>query len=180
MTGAEGVFAIAPEHALALPALLAAALVMAICGIITRALTQRQRGKHSAAGRAGPVPVATHAAALLLAASGAVHLAIIPAHVVEDPVRAILFALDGAAFLLVARLAYAPVRLARFAVPLIIATIAAYLVYVLTGREDVDLVGALTGVMEVGALLLVLRAPAVAGAARNPRWHAARLAGTWR
>lgn len=180
MIGAEGVFAIAPDHALALPTLLAAASVLAICGIIRGALTQRERGLRSAAGRAGPVPRSTHAAALLLAASGTAHLAIIPAHLVEDPVRAALFALDGAAFLIVAMLAYAPVRLARFAVPLISATIAAYLLYVLTGREDIDLVGALTGAMEVGALLLVLRAPAANGVARIPDGHAGRLASSWR
>src|SRR5258708_23109175 len=78
------------------------------------------------------VPGTVRAAAVLMAVSGGVHLALIPPHLATEPVTSVLFLLSGLAFIALAvTFTWRDWRLA--AAGLLISTVLAYLVYVGTG-----------------------------------------------
>ncbi len=94
--------------------------------------------------------------AVLLAATGLIHLGLVPGHLAEAPSTALLFALNGIMF---GALSFAALSWRRWrpaAALLLVATILAYGVYVATGRESVDDLGAVTKLIELFALGLVL------------------------
>jgi hypothetical protein len=94
--------------------------------------------------------------AILLAATGLIHLGLVPGHLATAPWTAVLFALNGALFsaLSVATLSWRWWRPA--AALLLIVTILAYGVFVASGRESVDDLGAVTKLIELFALGLVV------------------------
>lgn len=107
--------------------------------------------------------------AVLLAATGLIHLGLVPGHLTEAPSTALLFLANGVLFgaLSVATLSW---RLWRPASALLLLiTIVAYGVFVVTGREAVDDLGAATKLIELFALGLVVM-PRRPGAVR---WTAA-------
>ncbi len=107
--------------------------------------------------------------ALLLAATGLIHLGLVPGHLAVAPWTAVLFAVNGAMFgaLSVATLSW---RRWRPAAGLLLAvTIIAYGVFVASGRESVDDLGAVTKLIELFAFGLVVL-PRRPGAVR---WSAA-------
>ncbi|GAC1613788.1 MAG: hypothetical protein NVS9B1_22670 [Candidatus Dormibacteraceae bacterium] len=101
--------------------------------------------------RSGAVKLAV----LFMAMSGTVHLALVPGHLAEDRVLGILFAANA--------LAFAGVILATFltdwwrlpALALLVATVAAYAFYVLTGREAADAIGVFTQLVNLTAIFLI-------------------------
>jgi hypothetical protein len=109
-------------------------------------------------------------ASLGMMISATVHLVLASTHVVETPVLACLFALDG-----VALLAAALWSLTRpfpgwrpAGAGLLAASVVAYVVYLSARRETFDAVGAATKVVELAAIgLLVL--PSRRGARRSSR-----------
>ena len=96
-------------------------------------------------------------AALLMAVSGTVHLAIAPAH--SDPPLAILFLLDGASYGALVLGALALPRWRSAAAGLLAANLAAYAGCLAAGLESADAVGVGTKVVEGAALTLVVVPP---------------------
>jgi hypothetical protein len=98
----------------------------------------------------------TKLAALLLAASAAIHVALIPVHVDEDPTRAVLFAVCAGAMASLAVAAFVTPWWRPAAVVVLVGTIAAYFFYVATGREEIDPIGISTKLIELSALALAV------------------------
>ena len=101
----------------------------------------------------------TKLAALLMAMTAAVHLALIPAHSGE-PVTAALFGLDGIALTAVALAAVAGLRHWRpAAAALLVGSSVAYVAYLVAGLETADVIGVATKLVEMGALLVIVIRP---------------------
>jgi len=101
------------------------------------------------------VPGTVRAAAVLMAVSGGVHLALLPQHLATEPLTSVLFLLNGLAFIgLATAFTWKYWRLASAA--LLISTVLAYLFYVGIGFEGPDQVGIATKLVEVTALGLAL------------------------
>jgi len=118
------------------------------------------------------VPGTVQAAAVLMAVSGGVHLALIQHHLATEPLTSALFLVNGVAFItLAASFTWRWWRLASCG--LLIATVLGYLFYVGVGLEGPDQVGIATKLVEMIALGLVL-VPVRSERAAHPRWrHAA-------
>jgi hypothetical protein len=100
-------------------------------------------------------PTTVQIAVVLMAVSGAVHLALIPHHLQTDPLTSLLFLINGLAFITLAALARW--RWWRFESSLlIILTIIGYAVYIGARREIPDQVGISTKLIELVALGMVL------------------------
>src|SRR5690348_9251533 len=83
----------------------------------------------------------TRLTAALMLVTAAIHLALIPAHLREEPGTALLFAANAALFTVFAFLAFVVRWWRPWAGVLLVATILAYLRNVRLGLEDVDQVG---------------------------------------
>lgn len=120
------------------------------------------------------LPVAVQLAAVLMAVSGAVHLALILEHLDTSPVTAGLFFANGIAFLTLA--AFAGMRWWRvWSALLIVSTLVGYAVYVGARLETPDQVGIATKLIELTALGLIL-VPADGERRRAWRWSALGIA----
>ncbi len=112
-------------------------------------LAVRRSPRHRAA------PATVQIAAVLMAVSGAVHLALIPHHLASSPVTAALFFFNGLAFLgLAALVAWRWWRIAS--VLLIVLTILGYTVFIGAQLETSDQVGIATKLVELTALGMIL------------------------
>jgi hypothetical protein len=92
----------------------------------------------------------------LLLVTGFVHIALVPEHLRQAPGLGVLFALDGAAFII---LALASLRFGWWRRPttvLLVATILAYLVVIIRQREAVEDLAVATKLVELAALGLVV------------------------
>ena len=118
------------------------------------------------------VPGTVQTAAVLMAITGGVHLALIQHHLATQPLTSALFLFNGVAFVgLAVSFTWRWWRLASSA--LLIATVLGYLLYVGVGLEGPDQVGIATKLVEVTALGLVL-VPVRGERAVHPTWrHAA-------
>lgn len=101
---------------------------------------------------------AVRLAALLLAISATVHMALAPAHAADRP-TAVLFLLDAAALTALAIGAVVLPRWRLLTAALLVANLLAYAGYLATGRETADAVGIGTELVEVAALTLVAAPP---------------------
>ena len=134
-------YSISPEHAIAL---VGGLLALPIALVLLR-LHRQWRS----------VPGTVRGAAVLMAVSAGVHLALVPQHIRSEPVTSVLFLLNGVAFIvLAASFAWRWWRLASAG--LLIATVLGYLFYVAVGFEGPDQVGLATKLVEVTALGLAL------------------------
>lgn len=110
------------------------------------------------------------ALAMLLLCTAGIHLGLALGHAATSPGLSLLFVLDGLAYL--GLLALPRGRWwRRAAAALLLGTIAAYLVYVGSGREAPEPVGAADKLVELVALGLVLQP-----GGRRGRWRAASIA----
>ncbi len=108
------------------------------------------------------------AAAVLMVATAAVHLALVGHHLQTEPLTSVLFVVNGALFIALAfATGWRHWRLASSA--LLIATILGYVFYVVAGLEGPDQVGLATKLIELTALGLVL----VPVRGEQPRGHRA-------
>jgi hypothetical protein len=138
---ALGVFTINPAHA---PGLYAGLLALPLALVALRLHPHRRK-----------VMGTVHVAAVLMAVSGAVHLALIPHHLQTQPLTSVLFLGDGLLFIgLAAAFRWRWWRLASSV--LLVSTIVGYLLYVAVGLEGPDQVGLATKLIEVAALGLLL------------------------
>lgn len=110
-------------------------------------------------------------AAALILVTATVHLALAPAHLADAPALARQFTLNGLAFLGVTVVMFA-VRTWRLpAAALLIVTQLAYLIALVSGREEADEIGVLTKLVELTALAFVLLPDRGAGAlVSGRRW----------
>jgi hypothetical protein len=109
--------------------------------------------QHSPWHRAAPATV--QIAAVLMAVSGAVHLALIPHHLASSPLTSALFLFNGVAFVaLSALVAWRWWRIASAL--LIVLTILGYVVYIGARLETSDQVGIATKLIELTALGMIL------------------------
>jgi hypothetical protein len=101
---------------------------------------------------------ASRLAALGMIISAVVHLALVPAHLAEEPMLGVLFALDGIALLVaVAWSVTRPFRGWRAAsVLLLLGGVLAYVWYVATGRETADAVGLASKLVELASIALLV------------------------
>jgi hypothetical protein len=99
-------------------------------------------------------PGTVRAAAVLMAVSGAIHLALVPHHL-DQPLTADLFLLDGVALIgLAAAFTWRWWRIVSAA--LLAAAVFGYVIYMVAGLEGPDQVGLATKLLEVTALGLLL------------------------
>ena len=147
---------VAAAHA---PALTAAVLTIAFASLFVVVLRQTARRNLlliatdlvAAFDRVSPI---AKLAALLMLASGAIHLALVPGHA---GITGVLFVIDGVGFI---ALGAAPVLVSWWRRPAmfwLVATILAYIVWVIAGWERPDQVGIACKLIELVALGLLLR-----------------------
>ncbi|HKF76258.1 MAG TPA: hypothetical protein VKF59_08960 [Candidatus Dormibacteraeota bacterium] len=161
---------IASEH---VPGL-AGGLVAALAWLLAARLLPVRRFREGYAAAPGSVRLA----ALLMAVTAGVHLALAPHVLDESPLTALAFVADALAFVALAVAAFTAWWWRRAAATLVVATIGAYLVYVAVGLEAPDQVGTATALVELTALGLAL--VPVPGEARpghrELRWAAVAVA----
>ena len=120
-------------------------------------------------------PGTVRAAAVLMAVSGGVHMALIAHHLATEPLTSLLFLLNGLAFFgLAASFTWRWWRLASAA--LLVTSVLAYLGYVGIGFEGPDQVGLATKLVEVTALGLALVPLRGEVGRTHPTHHALRWA----
>jgi hypothetical protein len=102
-------------------------------------------------GSASPM---TKLAAGLMLVSGVIHLALIPSH---EGITGLLFVINGIGFIVLAVAALFTAWWRRPAVVWLVATIVAYVVWVIAGWETPDQIGIACKLIEIVALGLVLR-----------------------
>ncbi len=90
----------------------------------------------------------------LLLLAGSIHFALVPGHV-DHPIFAMLFGLNGLAFVGTTAVLFTWSRWRLPARLLLWATLVAYLVYLATGQETPDLVGSATYLLELLTLALI-------------------------
>src|SRR5712691_1740771 len=101
----------------------------------------------------GALPMTRLAAALMLA-SGAIHLALVPGHA---GITGVLFVIDGLGFIALGVAAFLTSWWRRSAVLWLVATIVAYVVWIIAGWETPDQIGIACKLIELVALGLVMR-----------------------
>ena len=125
-----------------------------------------------AVGRSRPhrqAPTTVQIAAVLMAVSGGIHLALIPHHLNTDPLTSVLFLFNGAAFFaLAAAVSWRWWRVGSGL--LIVVTVLGYLFYIAMRRESPDQVGIITKVIELVALGMILVPVRGIRARRAWRW----------
>jgi hypothetical protein len=118
------------------------------------------------------VPGTVLAASVLMAMSGAIHLGLISTHR-EEPITALLFLLNGAAYILLS-VAFTWRWWRRASAALLAATLLGYLGYIALGFDSPDQVAVATKLLELTALGLVL--VPVRGELPRRTWRWASLA----
>jgi hypothetical protein len=147
---------VAAAHA---PALTAAVLTVAFASLFVVMLRQTARRNLlliatdlvAAFDRVSPM---ARLAALLMLASGAIHLALVPGHA---GITGVLFVIDGVGFIALGVAPFLDSWWRRPAILWLLATILAYIVWVVAGWERPDQVGIACKLIELVALGLLLR-----------------------
>ena len=151
-------FDIAPDHLIGLFA------GVAVIPVALYALKRRRSG----------APATILGASVLMAVTGAVHLGLVPTHL-DQPLRAALFVMNGVAFLFLSQ-AFTWRWWRRASVVLVVATLLAYLAYVVLGLESPDQLAIATKLIELLALGLVLVPTRGERPWRRSRWTALGVA----
>jgi hypothetical protein len=99
-------------------------------------------------------PAITKLAAGLMLLSGAIHLALVPGH---EGITGLLFVIDGLGFIVFGIAAFVTTWWRRPAALWLVATILAYIVWVIAGWETPDQIGIACKLIELVALGLVMR-----------------------
>jgi hypothetical protein len=171
MTGSNGILSVPSEH---LPGVVVLAVLTPTLWVLLagcRAL--------AAAGVAPAVAVVRRCDGLTFTAKAVVfaslvgalvHGAIVPTHWSDEHTTALLFIVDTVGFVFAAGWTFVSGRHWRLvAVAMLGGTAAAYVLYIVTGWETVDLVGVLTTTIELAAALLVVSPAAGPVAAESRR-----------
>src|ERR1700674_4530211 len=146
---------IAGEHAVAIGAAIA---LLVIAWLVLRALSVLA---HRRVGWAAALldtyraaSAMTKLAAVLMIVSGVIHLVLIPSH---EGITGVLFVINGLGFVVLGVAALSTSWWRRPALLWLVATIVAYIVWVITGWETPDQIGIACKLIELVALGLVMR-----------------------
>ena len=159
--------------------LVAGVLIVPIAWLVLRELRLRAGNRGWAArflSGYGAALALTKMSAALILVSGAVHLALVPGHLGDKGLTALLFLMDGLALVAVSLMAFTTTWWRRLARWLLLANLFAYVVWTVAGWEASDQVGIATKLVELVALGMVMRLSV--GQRRTwPRrvWRATRL-----
>src|SRR6202011_2316450 len=141
---------IATDHASALTAaLLLLLFVVAFVGRLRFLSAHRVAWAVRTTQAYGAAPSITKLAAALMLLSGGIHLALVPGH---EGITGVLFIVDGLGFIGLAIAAFFTTWWRRPAVLWLVATILAYIVWVIAGWESPDQVGIARKLSELVAL----------------------------
>jgi hypothetical protein len=158
MSGSGSVFSVPSEHLPGLVALLAVVLLGGTALFALRALATKDVG-WATKGMASwdRLSFAARAALFGVVVGGAVHAALVPTHWSDERTIALLFIADVAGFVVAAVWVLGSRRRwPELALVMLGGTVAVYAWYLVTGREDADLVGLATTTVELAAALVVL------------------------
>jgi hypothetical protein len=175
MSGTGGALSVPSEHLPGLVALIAVAVGATVAVCTLRLLANSQvRWAERAMGRWHRLPLAGRAALFGVLVGAAVHAALVPTHWSDERTTALLFLADAAGFAIAAAwILCARRRWPEVALGMLGGTTVVYAWYLLSGREDADLVGLLTTTVELAAALIVVTAllstEAMGGAGRPRR-----------
>jgi hypothetical protein len=139
---------LAPGHA---PGILGG-LLAALAWLLAVRLTPSRRFRQ----RYLAAPGSVRAAALLMVVTAGVHVALAPHHLADSPFTSLTFVVNATAFTAVAIAAFSAWWWRRAAAALLVATVLAYLLYLVAGLEGPDQVGIATKLVELTALGLAL------------------------
>jgi hypothetical protein len=146
---------IATDHAVALSAAVA---LLAFFPVFVRALSFLAGRRVAFAVRVrdayATTPAMAKLAAVLMLLSGGIHLALVPGH---EGITGLLFVIDGLGFIALGIVAFLTTWWRRPAALWLVATILAYIVWVIAGWETPDQIGIACKLIELVALGLVLR-----------------------
>src|SRR5438445_11764265 len=146
---------IAAEHA---PAMGAAIFLVVLLWLALRAASALARRRVTWAVTLVETYRATSAitklAGVLMLVSGVTHLALIPSH---EGITGVLFVIDGLGFIVLGAAAFVTSWWRRPAVLWLLATIVAYVIWIIAGWETPDQIGIACKLIELVALGLVLR-----------------------
>src|SRR6266480_5335406 len=146
---------IAAEHA---PAIGATIFLVVSLGFALRAVSALARRRVTWAATLVETYRATSAitklAGVLMLVSGVTHLALIPSH---EGITGVLFVIDGLGFIVLGTGAFVTSWWRRPAVLWLLATIVAYVIWIIAGWETPDQIGIACKLIELVALGLVLR-----------------------
>jgi hypothetical protein len=158
MSDSGGVLSLPSEHVPGLVALLGlVALALLGWGILRIGARRHAHWAEATRRHLDAMPFAAKVALAGVLAGGAVHAALVPTHWSEDRSIALLFVADALGFAVAGSWIVAGRRHWRsLAVAMLGGTVAVYGWYLLTGREDADLVGLLTTAIELSAALVVV------------------------
>jgi hypothetical protein len=176
MSGSGGILSVPGEHFPGLIALIAVPLLLVVGGLALRALAKHEVGWAEAVWRSVGQLSSPARVVLFGALIGAVvHAALVPTHWADDHNVALLFIVDTAGFALA--MAWILLRRRHWAAvsaAMLLGTVGVYAWYLLTGREDPDIVGLLTTAVELAAGLVavsaILWSSAERSRTRGPRW----------
>ena len=104
-------------------------------------------------GSAGP---AARLGSLLLLVSADIHLTLVPAHLVEQPMTGLLFLIDGIALTAAAIAAVVRPQWRIAALALLGANVLVYALYLSAGWEGADVIGIGTKLIEVAGIVAIL------------------------
>lgn len=159
------------DHVPALIALLyIAPLTVLLLALIQGVATRGWAPAVTASRRLESLPVSTSLASLILLLTGTIHISLVPGHL-EQPVLAVSFAAAGIASGFLASALLISYRWRAPAALLLLALLAAYGWTRITGFEGIDVLGLVTGAIEVLGLALL--------AFPIPISRASRLLASW-
>lgn len=174
MTGSEGVLSVPGEHLPGMVWLVAVPVGLWLVLSLLRLLAARDVAfARRLMSRIDGLSLAAKTAVFAALVGAGVHAAIVPTHWTEDRTRAWLFVLDTLAFCVAIAATLLGVRHWRLiSVAVLAGTVGTYTLYLLKGRETLDLVGLLTTTIELAALLVLLdpRVPAQGPTRSRDRW----------
>lgn len=153
--GDHSYLTVGSDHSLGIVALLFFPPLLVLGLALIERLAARSAVLTAVRSRIAGTGSSTLLAALLMLVTGVIHLVLVPTHLEEDPSRAALFVINGAAFLIAAGASFTTLRWRGPAAVLLVATIAVYGIYVLSGREDLDALGLLAKTVEGLALVAI-------------------------
>ncbi len=99
---------------------------------------------------------ATQIGSLLLLASADIHLTLVPAHLIEQPITGVLFLIDGIALTASAIAVFVTPHWRVPALALLVANVLVYALYLAAGWESADAIGVGTKLLEMAGILAIL------------------------
>ena len=144
------------DHTIALMGLLFLPVAVIPVLFVLQTLAARSKRLAGAWLRIATASSATGFGALLLLASADIHLTLVPAHLVEQPITGVLFLIDGIALTAAAIAAYVTPHWRIPALALLVANVLVYVLYLAAGWEGADIIGVGTKLLELAGIVAIV------------------------